>query len=92
MVPIAINRPGGVEANAHVFTHDSVHGCFPGQIEVSGNTIAIRHNGRVHGLLIVLARRDPHAFPSNTMSRAPDHSTSFPSAARFSFPSITVRK
>jgi glyceraldehyde-3-phosphate dehydrogenase/erythrose-4-phosphate dehydrogenase len=36
VVPVAINDLGSVEMNAHLFAHDSVHGRFPGQIEVSG--------------------------------------------------------
>ena len=47
VVPVAINDLGSVEANAHLFPYDSVHGRFPGQLEVSGDTITIRHDGRV---------------------------------------------
>ena len=35
VVPVAINDLGSVEANAHLFAYDSVHGRFPGQVEVS---------------------------------------------------------
>ena len=58
VVPVAINDLGSVQANAHLFAYDSVHGRFPGQIEVSGNTITIRHNGKVYGPLTVSAERD----------------------------------
>ena len=63
VVPVAINDLGSVEANAHLFAYDSVHGRFPGQIEVSGNTITIRHNGKVYGPLTVSAERDPTKVP-----------------------------
>jgi glyceraldehyde 3-phosphate dehydrogenase len=63
VVPIAINDLGSVETNAHLFAYDSVHGRFPGQIEVSGNTITIRHNGKVYGPLTVSAERDPTKVP-----------------------------
>ncbi len=63
VVPVAINDLGSVEDNAHLFAYDSVHGRFPGQIEVSGNTITIRHNGRVYGPLTVSAERDPTKVP-----------------------------
>src|SRR6202050_3603843 len=63
VVPVAINDLGSVEANAHLFAYDSVHGRFPGQIEVSGNTITIRHNGKVYGPLTVSAERDPTKAP-----------------------------
>ena len=42
VVPVAINDLGSTEANAHLFHYDSVHGRFPGQIEVSGDTITVR--------------------------------------------------
>ena len=44
---VGINDLGPVETNAHLLRYDSVHGRFPGQIEVSGDTITIRHNGKV---------------------------------------------
>ena len=46
-VPVAINDLGSAEANAHLFRYDSVHGRFPGEVEVSGDTITIRHSGRI---------------------------------------------
>jgi glyceraldehyde 3-phosphate dehydrogenase len=63
VVPVAINDLGSVEANAHLFKYDSVHGRFPGDVEVSGNTVTIRHNGRVYGPLTVSAERDPTKAP-----------------------------
>lgn len=36
---VAINDLGPVEANAHLLRFDSVHGRFPGQIRVEGDTI-----------------------------------------------------
>ncbi len=61
--PIAINDLGSVEANAHLFKYDSTHGRFPGDVEVSGQTITIRHNGRVYGPITVSAERDPSKVP-----------------------------
>ena len=63
VVPVAINDLGSVEANAHLFAYDSVHGRFPGQIEVSGDTITVRHNGKVYGPIKVSAERDPTKVP-----------------------------
>ena len=60
---VAINDLGSVEANAHLFRYDSVHGRFPGEVEVSGDTITIRHNGRVWGPITVSAERDPTKVP-----------------------------
>src|SRR5664279_5353864 len=46
---VAINDLGSPEANAHLFRYDSVHGRFPGTVEVSGDTLTVRHGGRVWG-------------------------------------------
>ena len=59
VVPVAINDLGSVEDNAHLFRYDSVHGRFPGEVEVSGDSITIRLNGRVWGPIKVSGERDP---------------------------------
>ena len=33
-----------------------MHGRFPGQLEISGDTITIRHNGKVYGPIKVVGR------------------------------------
>jgi glyceraldehyde 3-phosphate dehydrogenase len=63
VIPVAINDLGSVEANAHLFRYDSVHGRFAGEVEVSGDTITIRHGGRVYGPIKVSAERDPTKVP-----------------------------
>ena len=63
VVPVAINDLGSVEANAHLFSYDSVHGRFPGTVEVSGQEITIRYNGKVYGPITVSAERDPAKVP-----------------------------
>ncbi|MDE2006859.1 MAG: type I glyceraldehyde-3-phosphate dehydrogenase [Rhodospirillales bacterium] len=63
IAPVAINDLGSTEANAHLFKYDSVHGRFPGQVEVSGDAITIRHAGRVWGPIKVSAERDPTKVP-----------------------------
>src|SRR6201985_1929739 len=63
VVPVAINDLGSTEANAHLFRFDSVHGRFPGQLEVAGDTITIRYGGRVWGPIKVSAERDPTKVP-----------------------------
>lgn len=55
---VAINDLGPVETNAHLFRFDSVHGRFPGQVTVSGDTIDV---GR--GPIKVTAVRDPKELP-----------------------------
>jgi glyceraldehyde 3-phosphate dehydrogenase len=55
---VAINDLGPVETNAHLLRFDSVHGRFPGEVRVSGNTIDA---GR--GPIAVTAERDPRALP-----------------------------
>ena len=55
---VAINDLGPVETNAHLFRFDSVHGRFPGEVKVSGDTIDV---GR--GPIKVTAVRDPAQLP-----------------------------
>jgi glyceraldehyde 3-phosphate dehydrogenase len=55
---VAINDLGPVETNAHLLRFDSVHGRFPGEVKVSGDTIDI---GR--GPIKVTAIRDPAELP-----------------------------
>jgi glyceraldehyde 3-phosphate dehydrogenase len=61
--PVAINDLGSPEANAHLFRYDSVHGRFPGQVTVEGDTMTITHGGRSWGPIRVSAERDPLRVP-----------------------------
>ena len=63
VVPVAINDLGSVEANAHLFRYDSVHGRFPGEVHVEGDSITITHRGRTYGPIRVSAERDPSKVP-----------------------------
>ncbi len=63
VIPVAINDLGSVEANAHLFRYDSVHGRFPGTVAVEGDTITIHHGGRTYGPIKVSAERDPSKVP-----------------------------
>src|ERR1700744_1514038 len=63
VVPVEINDLGSTEANAHLFHYDSVHGRFPGQIEVSGDTITVRYGGRGWGPIKGSAEHDPTKVP-----------------------------
>jgi len=60
---VAINDLGSVEANAHLLRYDSVHGRFPGEVEVNGDSITIKYNGRTWGPIKVSAERDPTKVP-----------------------------
>ncbi|MBL4666602.1 MAG: type I glyceraldehyde-3-phosphate dehydrogenase [Sneathiella sp.] len=55
---VGINDLGSVEANAHLLRYDSVHGRFPGQVVVSGDTLDL---GR--GPIKVSAERNPADLP-----------------------------
>ncbi len=55
---VAINDLGPVETNAHLLRYDSVHGRYPGDVTVAGNTIDV---GR--GPIEVTALRDPRELP-----------------------------
>jgi glyceraldehyde 3-phosphate dehydrogenase len=63
VVPVAINDLGSVEANAHLFRYDSVHGRFNGEVVVDGDTITIHSGGRTWGPIKVSAERDPTKVP-----------------------------
>jgi glyceraldehyde 3-phosphate dehydrogenase len=55
---VAINDLGPVETNAHLLRYDSVHGRFPGQVTVSGDTIDVGL-----GPMKVTAIRNPAELP-----------------------------
>jgi glyceraldehyde 3-phosphate dehydrogenase len=55
---VALNDLGPVETNAHLLRFDSVHGRFPGQVTVKGDTISVGN-----GALKVTAERDPTKLP-----------------------------
>ena len=60
---VAINDLGSVADNAHLLRYDSVHGRFPGEIGVDGNTIHLKANGRSYAPITVSAERDPAKVP-----------------------------
>ena len=55
---VAANDLGPVETNAHLLRYDSVHGRFPGEVTVKGDTIDCGT-----GPIKVLAVRDPAQLP-----------------------------
>lgn len=55
---VAINDLGPVETNAHLLRYDSVHGRFPGEVAVEGDTIRIGSDA-----FKVFAERDPSKLP-----------------------------
>jgi glyceraldehyde 3-phosphate dehydrogenase len=55
---VAINDLAPVETNAHLLRFDSVHGRFPGEVKVDGDTISVG-NGKIK----VTAVKDPAQLP-----------------------------
>src|SRR5262249_37300863 len=55
---VAINDLAPVETNAHLLRFDSVHGRFPGEVTVSGDSISVG-NGKIK----VTAIKDPATLP-----------------------------
>ena len=55
---VSINDLGPVETNAHLLRFDSVHGKFPGEVKVEGDTIIV--NGQA---IKVTAEKDPANLP-----------------------------
>ena len=63
---VAINDLGPVETNAHLLRFDSVHGRFPGEVKVNGDSIDIGT-----GPIKVTAIRDPAELPHAELGRLP---------------------
>jgi glyceraldehyde 3-phosphate dehydrogenase len=59
---VAINDLGPVETNAHLLRFDSVHGRFPADVQVAGDSIVI--NGKA---IKVTAIKDPATLPHKDM-------------------------
>src|SRR5688572_629413 len=55
---VGINDLGPVETNAHLLRFDSVHGRFPGEVTVKGDTISVGN-----GAIKVTAVKDPSTLP-----------------------------
>jgi glyceraldehyde 3-phosphate dehydrogenase len=55
---VGINDLGPVETNAHLLRFDSVHGRFPGEVTVKGDTISVGN-----GAIKVSAVKDPSTLP-----------------------------
>ncbi len=55
---VAINDLGPVETNAHLVQYDTVHGKFPNEVKVTGDTIDVGA-----GPIKVTAERDPSKLP-----------------------------
>jgi glyceraldehyde 3-phosphate dehydrogenase len=62
MEVVAINDLGPVESNAHLLRFDSVHGRFPHEVKVTGDSIVIGDRS-----IKVTAIRDPAALPWKEM-------------------------
>jgi glyceraldehyde 3-phosphate dehydrogenase len=60
---VAVNDLAPVETNAHLLRFDSVHGRFPGEVKVNGDTIDV---GR--GPIRVTAIKDPAQLPHKDLS------------------------
>jgi len=59
---VAINDLADAKTNAHLLKYDSVHGRFPGTVEVQGNDLVV--DGK---LLKGLSQKDPAALPWKDM-------------------------
>jgi len=55
---VAINDLGSAQDNAHLFKYDSVHGTFPGTVEVCEGGIKINNH-----FIQVIAKADPETLP-----------------------------
>src|SRR5579885_1802300 len=55
---VAANDLGPVETNAHLLRYDSVHGRFPADVTVNGDSINVGN-----GAIKITAERDPSKLP-----------------------------
>src|SRR3954451_5319735 len=55
---VAVNDLGPVETNAHLLRFDSVHGRFPGEVTIKGDSISLGN-----GAIKVTAVKDPTTLP-----------------------------
>ena len=60
---VAINDLGPVDTNAHLLRYDTIHGRFPAEVTVKGDTIDV---GR--GSMKVTAIRNPADLPHKEMN------------------------
>ncbi|MGI8526497.1 MAG: type I glyceraldehyde-3-phosphate dehydrogenase [Pseudolabrys sp.] len=60
---VAINDLGPVETNAHLLRFDSVHGRFPGEVTVKGDSISLGNGRGGNGAIKVIAVKDPATLP-----------------------------
>src|SRR2546427_6977477 len=59
---VAINDLGSPETNAHLTRYDTVHGPFPGKVEVDGDSLVVS-TGKSGDRIRVLAQRNPAELP-----------------------------
>src|SRR5437867_4734862 len=55
---VALNDLGNAETNAHLTRYDTVHGKFPGKVDVDGDAMIV-NGDRIR----VFAQRDPAQLP-----------------------------
>ncbi len=63
VVVVGVNDLGPVETNAHLLRYDSVHGLFPREVKVEGDTMDVGQ-----GPIKVTAERDPSKLPWKELS------------------------
>ena len=73
---IAVNDLAPVETNAHLLRYDSVHGRFPGEVTVKGDSIsvgngAIRMHGRTRSGKAAVARSSASTSRWNAPASSP---------------------
>ncbi len=59
---VAINGTSSIETMAHLFKYDSVHGRFPGEVKIDGDTMDVGF-----GPIKMTAQRDPSKLPHREM-------------------------
>ena len=54
---VAINDLGPVETNAHLLRYDSIHGRFPAEVKVEGDSLIVNRSLRIKRFAALALRR-----------------------------------
>lgn len=60
---VAINDLGSPEMNMHLFKYDSIHGRFPGTVQMGSNTMEVQLDEYTTGPIQILAQGNPENLP-----------------------------
>ncbi|QNT77916.1 type I glyceraldehyde-3-phosphate dehydrogenase [Entomobacter blattae] len=63
VVPVTINDLSDIKESAYLLKYDTMHGRFPGEVTIQGDSILIKANGRTYDPIKVTTEQDPTKLP-----------------------------